>query len=69
MGPATSAIRGASAAGCHWSCTLRALVLVHYRNTGLEVEVGDDRCVVGLGILTFDSECGGLVVEDLVVDF
>lgn len=35
----------------------------------LEVEGGDDRRVVGLGIFAFDSECGGLVVEDLVVDF
>ena len=36
---------------------------------GLEVERCDDRGVVGLGILTVDGEGGGLVVQDLVVDF
>jgi hypothetical protein len=36
---------------------------------GLEVERCDDRGMVGLGILTVDGEGGGLVVQDLVVDF
>jgi hypothetical protein len=38
-------------------------------SSGLEVEGSNDGRVVGLGIFPVDSEGGGLVVQDLVVDF
>jgi hypothetical protein len=35
----------------------------------LEIEGGYDGGVIGLGIFSVDGEGGGLVVQDLVVDF
>ena len=58
--------RRRSAIGCD---RVQARSVGRQRMSGLEVEGGDDRRVVGLGILPVDSEGGGLVVQDLVVDF
>jgi hypothetical protein len=55
--------------GLHTLCSSFETLRPRDIAVSLEIKGGYDRGVIGLGIFSIDGEGGGLVVQDLVVNF